>query len=337
MELSLPQLDSATVRGPRDVQRSDPGNTPSARRAQKTVETAIWDITVPVHASASSQSGVAYAIELGRCNATLHFCSVVDATEACLSAANDSTIDPGPIVREMHDDAQSICDYAVAQAHESGIAADGKVIFGEFGSAINRYVHERTSNLLVIGTYAGTGPTRGIAGSAAEHLMRTSRVPVVVAHVNDIAEVGPIFIALDGTPAASAALRVAINFARAQCRSLAITNVVNGGSASRLILRDAAELAREAGINFELLTLDGPAAEEIVAAAQRQHSSMIVLGTSGSSVTDRTIAGDVAASVIERALVPVTVVRANDRAARIGTLITSSLSFERGAMFLNLW
>ena len=59
---------------------------------------ALWNITVPVDSSVSSERGVAYAIELGRAGATLHFCSVVDVTRPFLGEATGTLMNPEPIV-----------------------------------------------------------------------------------------------------------------------------------------------------------------------------------------------------------------------------------------------
>ena len=126
----------------------------------------------------------------------------------------------------MNCDAQRTCDDAVAQALQSGVGADGEVIFGAVAPASRRFAEERTSGALVIGTHARTGLKRAFIGSTAERLMQTCTVPVVVTHADDVANDGPIAIAVDGTRAANAAFRVAIDLARSRCRRLVIINVV---------------------------------------------------------------------------------------------------------------
>lgn len=274
---------------------------------------AMREVTVPVDSSASSRCGVEFALELGRKGAILHFCSVVDATNACLGGAVGAPIDAGPIIQAMTLDAQQTCDDAVEAARSNGIEADGKVIFGSVVQAIGRYAREKNNSALVIGTHARRGVPRAILGSIAESLMQTSCVPVVVTHTDDAAGDGPITVAIDGTPAATAALEIAIDLARDQHRCLSILNVVAGGRkgwlAAQPILSNAGDVARLAGIEFELVTLEGPVADTIIASAQRQGSPMIVIGTNGRSDLARMLLGSVAAALIERAHVPVAVVR----------------------------
>ena len=218
-------------------------------------------VTVPIDSSASSRSGFEFALELGRKGTILHFCSVVDATNACLGGAVGAPIDAGPIIQEMTLDAQQTCDNAVEAARKAGVEADGKVIFGSVVQAIARYAREKNNSALVIGTHARTGVPRAILGSIAEGLMQTSCVPVVVTHTDDAAGNGPITVAVDGTPAAAAALEIAIDLARDQHRCLSILNVVaegrEGWLAAEPILDDAGDVARSADIDFELVTLEG--------------------------------------------------------------------------------
>ena len=274
---------------------------------------AMREVTVPIDSSASSRSGFEFALELGRNGTILHFCSVVDATNACLGGAVGAPIDAGPIIQEMTLDAQQTCDNAVEAARKAGVEADGKVIFGSVVQAIARYAREKNNSALVIGTHARTGVPRAILGSIAEGLMQTSCVPVVVTHTDDAAGNGPITVAVDGTPAAAAALEIAIDLARDQHRCLSILNVVaegrEGWLAAEPILDDAGDVARSADIDFELVTLEGPVADTIILSAQRQGSPMIVIGTNGRSDLARMFLGSVAAAVIERAHVPVTVVQ----------------------------
>jgi nucleotide-binding universal stress UspA family protein len=276
------------------------------------MDAAMREVTVPVDSSASSRRGVAYALELGRKGAILHFCSVVDATAAYLGGAVGAPIDAAPIIQAMALDAQETCDDAVGAARSAGIAADGKVIYGSVVQAIGRYAREQNSSALVIGTHARSGAPRAILGSIAESLMQASTVPIVVTHADDAVGSGPITVAIDGTPASDGALQIAIGLARDQKRSLSILTVVAGGRRSwfdaQAILSDAGDLARLAGIGFETVTVEGHVPDTIIASAQRADSPMIVIGTNGRSDLARMLLGSVAAAVVERAHVPVTVV-----------------------------
>jgi nucleotide-binding universal stress UspA family protein len=280
------------------------------------METAFRNVTVPVDSSATARRGLAFAIEFARGGGRLHVCSVVDPTTVLVGGALGAPVDPTPIVDALKSDAQRACDDAVAAARGSGIDADASVIFGTVASSIRRFARANDSDVLVIGTHARTGASRMVFGSVAESLIEHSDVPVIVTHADDVAgTTGPVTVAVDESPPSVGALKAAIDVARALRRGLSIVNVVESGrtdwATAEPILNDAAETVRAAGLDFELVTLEGPVAETIVATAQRRGSSMIVLGTHGRRNAARLLLGSVAAAVLERARVPVMVVRAH--------------------------
>jgi nucleotide-binding universal stress UspA family protein len=277
------------------------------------MEAVFSNVTVAIDDSVEAQRGIDFAIELGRNGASVHFCSVVDASRACLGGGIGAPIDVTATVQEMQREAESVCDAAVNTARTQGVVADGKVVFGAVAPEIGKYVQERKSGALVIGTHARTGIGRAYFGSVAERLMQSSDIPVVVTHRDDVAGDGPITVAIDDSPSARAALQAAIELARAQQQSLSIVTVVDRSSEqwreAEALLETAADIARTAGIDFDLVTLEGHAIETIVASAHRRHSPMIFVGTHGRSDLARLLLGSVAAGVVEHAQVPVTVVR----------------------------
>jgi nucleotide-binding universal stress UspA family protein len=278
------------------------------------MSSAFADVTVPVDPSATARRGIDFAIEFAQPGRRLHFCSVVDPTGVLVGGALGTPVDPTPIVATLKADAQRVCDDAVAAAHGSGIKSDAEVIFGTVSASIRNYARANRSDVLILGTHARTGAARFVFGSIAESLIEDSAIPVIVTHVDDVAGgTGPITVAVDSSPPAALALTAAVDLALATGRALSIVNVVESGrtgwSTAEPILNDAAETVRSAGLEFELVTLEGPPAETIVATAQRRGSSMIVIGTHGRKNAARLFLGSVAAAVLERARVPVMVVR----------------------------
>jgi nucleotide-binding universal stress UspA family protein len=276
--------------------------------------TAFCDVTVPVDASVTAQRGIDFALDFARNGARLHFCSVVDTASALCGGAFGTTIDPTPMVEALEGNAQRACVNAVSAARKRGVDADARVIFGPVVPAIRRYVCERKSDALVIGTHGRTGASRVLLGSVTESLVQTSDVPVLVTHADDVANAdGPITVAVDGSPAANAALSAAIALAREQRRCVSIVTVVESGRSdwarAEPILSDAADAMRASGLDFELVTLCGPVIDTILETAQRRLSPMIVIGTRGRSEAARFFLGSVATGVLERARVPVMVVR----------------------------
>jgi nucleotide-binding universal stress UspA family protein len=279
------------------------------------METAFADVTVAVDASDEAQRGIEFAIALGRKGAHVHFCSVVDPALTYVAAGGvGGPTDMSDTLAAMEAEARTVCATAVTTARAHGVVADSQVMFGSVGQEIGRYVFDRHSEALIIGTHARTGVTRAFFGSVAERLMQTSGIPVVVTHRDDVTGDGPIVVAIDDSPAAHAALVAAVAEARAQRKTLSILAVVDRDSdewlAAEPVLEDAGDHAREAGIDFELVTLEGKAVDTIVACAERLRSPLIFVGTHGRSDLARLVLGSVAAGVVERARMPVTVIRA---------------------------
>ena len=274
---------------------------------------AFTALTVPLDASSQAQDGVGHAVTIAKGGATLHFCSVVDASAAAYAGAMGAMVDPLPMIETLEENATHVCDEAVKTAARNGIAADGKILFGAPVPTIRDFALETHSDGILMCTHARTGFARAIAGSVTESVLASSEVPVIITHAgDDIHTVGVITVAIDGSPASDAALDTAIAIAKTGDRSLSILHVAESEAAwpeSAAMLSDAADRARKANIDFELVTLRGRAADSILDSARRRDSPMIVMGTRGRSGLKRAVLGSVAAEVVERAKIPVTVVR----------------------------
>lgn len=89
----------------------------------------------------------------------------------------------------------SVKQYAIqnAEAHlqdladrlgKDGVAARGVVVIGSPVDEINRAIDEQQVDLVVMGTHGRTGFRHLVAGSVAERVVRSSRVPVLtIRHV----------------------------------------------------------------------------------------------------------------------------------------------------------
>ncbi len=260
------------------------------------MKTPFFDIVVPVDGSATGRRGVEYAIGLAGDGVTLHFCSVV--SESAIGAAED---------------AQSVCSDAVALAAKCGVFADTRILFGPVAPAICDYAREVYGDAIVIGTHARQGLARAVFGSVTERLLAISKIPVVVTHVDDALETaGPITVAVDDMMPSRAALKMGVDLAKTCGVSLVIETVTGPERAdwrhASDLLSDAADVARDSDVDFELVTVAGRVAEEIVADGEKRMSPAIVVGTGNHSPVARLLFGSVAAFVLEHARLPVIVV-----------------------------
>jgi nucleotide-binding universal stress UspA family protein len=139
-----------------------------------------------------------------------------------------------------------------------------------------------------------------------------------------------ILVAVDSSDAAEAALRQALEIAKAFSAKLVLVSVVDvtkllavaGYEApypadAIAIMRDDAKalLARAKttcdanGLTSTEVASEGEAVDEILAAASAEHVDLIAIGTHGRSGISRLFLGSVAEGVLRRATVPVLVVR----------------------------
>lgn len=269
-------------------------------------------MTVPVDGSTTSERGVTFALELARDGGLVSFCSVVDPMLACAPAAYGVAVDPGPMIEVLDDDAGVFCRRAQDQATKQSVAADTSVLHGLCLGEIESFAERNGSDAVVIGTHGRSGVVRAALGSVAEGVLRHMQIPVVTVHETDVMRTGPIAVALDSSPAAQAALDVAIRIAADRGMSLLLVHVSDrNDDDTRLkgMLDRAVELARSHDVAATVAAHRGRPADELLREADANDCCMIVMGTHGRALLAQVVLGSVAAAVIERAHIPVVTVR----------------------------
>jgi nucleotide-binding universal stress UspA family protein len=270
-------------------------------------------ITVPVDGSTTSERGVAFALELARDGGRISFCSVVDPMLAYAPAAYGVALDPGPMIDVLDDDAAVFCRRAQEQATNQAVAADTSVLHGLCTGEIESFAERNGSDAVVIGTHGRSGVARAALGSVAEGLLRHMQIPVATVHETDVMRTGPIAVALDSSPAAQAALELAIRIAVDRDMSLLLVHVSgrndDDDARAKAVLGRAVELARSRGITATVAVHDGSPADELLREAAANDCCMIVMGTHGRTPLAQVFLGSVAAAVVERAHIPVVTVR----------------------------
>jgi nucleotide-binding universal stress UspA family protein len=140
---------------------------------------------------------------------------------------------------------------------------------------------------------------------------------------------GPILVATDGSPSAEAALKKAIELAKATGGELVVVTVWHVAlsafayeplvvvpevleserEAGGVVLATAVARAAAAGVDAEPVLLEGRAVDEICREAAERNATMIVLGSHGYGPVQRLIFGSVSTGVLHHATCPVLVVR----------------------------
>ena len=279
---------------------------------REAVKPVFQHITVPVDGSTTSARGITFALELARDGGQVSFCSVVDPMLAYAPAAYGAALDPGPMIDVLDDDADGFCRHAHEEATKHAVVADVTILHGQSIGEIASFAAHNGSDAIVIGTHGRSGVVRAMLGSVAEGVLRQMDIPVVSVHENDVMRTGPIAVALDPSPAAQAALELAIRMAGTRGMQLLLVHVNNRAphdAALTCILDEAVVRARSHGITAQLVVAEGGAADELLRAADAHDCCMIVMGTHGREAFVRLVLGSVAAAVVERTRVPVVTVR----------------------------
>jgi len=108
--------------------------------------------------------------------------SVVDP-RPLYASASDIGFDVGELERELGTETEASMHAAIARA---GLPDSTAVVVAEGAppDAVIATADERNATLIVCGTHGRRGVRRLLLGSVAEHLVRTSDVPVLVVPVN---------------------------------------------------------------------------------------------------------------------------------------------------------
>jgi len=136
-------------------------------------------VLVAIDDSEPSDAAAALAAALtGSAGAKVTACTVVD-TARVFENSTDYGFDPAELIRDMRAEAGSVVSTVLARA---GLPADTPVTIaeGEPAETIIATAEERHATLIITGTHGRRGIRRFFLGSVAEHLVRTSEIPVLV-------------------------------------------------------------------------------------------------------------------------------------------------------------
>jgi nucleotide-binding universal stress UspA family protein len=200
---------------------------------------------------------------------------------------------------------------------------------GDAAETIIAQADEFSADLIVVGSTGQTGDSLRF-GSVAQAVAKHAHVPVLVARPGG--ETGRILLATDFAGSSESASRLAADEAVRRCAGVTAVHSIEVLSPEVALgepgsmppvafgaypieeMRAATrkrlgETLAELGLSGEVLAVEGPPGDAIVQVAAREHSDLIVIGTSGRTGIDRLLLGSVATDVIRRAPCSVLVAR----------------------------
>lgn len=289
-------------------------------------------IMVPIDGSAVANRALAFAIERAKIhNAQITVAFAVNRLSVAMATATPYThVDPTPLLEALDAEANAVLDAGESLVESARISHKRAKLDGTAASAILNCAKETKPDCIVMGTSGRRGFERIALGSTAEGVIRASGVPVfVVPAQSEAVSAGPLthaLVAVDGSPAAAEAVKLACALSHAERTRLTLCTVVEPGThwddldrsvflqeemeaAAARLLEESRALAASLGVAAEKLLREGQAARDILSCAHDVSADLIVMGTHGRAGIPRFILGSVAESVLRSSRLPVCTVR----------------------------
>lgn len=218
----------------------------------------------------------------------------------------------------------------------SQLQVETAVVDGDAAATLLEQARARQADLLVMATHGRSGIGRWLYGSVADDVLRHATIPVFLVpatgqHTWPADRAPRVLIPLDGSELAQEAINPASELATSVGADLVLLRVVEvptypmgpfGESyaytaydpAGDLIeakqyLEGVAQTLRGRGHTVTLVTEIGFPSQEIAAVAQHQHVDVVAMATHGRSGLARLVLGSVATGTLQRAHVPLLLVR----------------------------
>jgi len=270
----------------------------------------------PVDFFRPSEVALSYAVSLAKTHqARLHIIHVIPPMSSFLNFAQDT----GKLVKSEHEESQQRLAKTAKDVKRLGINGSVEVRFGEIDHEILNAIGEQEAGLLVAGTHGRRGFEHWLMGSVCERLLR--RVPIPILTIGRTKrragdrDIKRILIGIDFSEGSAEVVAWAFWLARKSqtvVTLLHVTDFVTGDVPTRYrnsllegIRVEMEKFVPGAESHVETRVEFGMPSQVILRLAEREKAGMIVLGTHGKSMLDRTLLGTTAERVIRGAPCPV--------------------------------
>jgi len=162
---------------------------------------------------------------------------------------------------------------------------------------------------VVIGRRGEHASWRGLLlGSVVEEVVRGCAKPVLVTP-REVTALSRILVAYDGSRIANRALGLAAGLAGDLGLPIVVVSVSSDDSAGSSLLNEAESLLEPHGLEVRKILEKGPAADAILAVAEREKCDLIVMGAYGHSRVRELLLGSTTDGILRKARIPVLLFR----------------------------
>jgi nucleotide-binding universal stress UspA family protein len=293
-------------------------------------------ILVPLDGSATAEAVLPYAEAFAAgFKTSVELMSVIDIGAMTTHLAADKVHNLDAIIATEEKNSASYLE-KVAKTF-SRFPTECRIVRGQPAETILETTSEDRDTLIAMATHGRSGAKRWLLGSVAEKVLRGTTNPLFLvraaaAKASPQRIINSIVVPLDGSSLAERILPTVSNWARALdlevtlVRAFEFPAAMYSGSDVYLpdydaLLLDARKqaaaylkekedaLVREGVRTVSTLTMEGPAADEIISYAQTAPRAVIAMSTHGRSGVRRWILGSVTEKVVRHADDPVLVIR----------------------------
>lgn len=254
-------------------------------------QVAIKNILFATDFEVSASRALAFAVALAkRYRAKLYAVHVIPP-EAYALASPDSF---ERVLAEAGDFAEYSLNQLLSPLRSHGISCEALLGGGNVSEVVEKFVEERSADLLVLGTSSRMGLGKMFLGSVAEELIRESPCPVLTVgpHVTTLASSGVqcIVCATDFSPASTRAVRFAVSLAEEYQAHLTMFHVLEGKLPTSLSfavefaerrLREALPEDNELLYKPEIVIESGAVADGILNLTTDLSADIVVMGARG--------------------------------------------------------
>jgi len=293
-------------------------------------------ILVPLDGSATAEAVLPYAEALAAGFRTaVELLSVIDIGAVAGHLAAEDSLRSDSVIASAEKNSASYLEN-IAKPF-SRFATECRIVRGKPEEAILHMASQDHNSLIAMATHGRSGAKRWLLGSVAEKVLRGTTNPLflvraAIATATPQRIINSIVVPLDGSSLAELILPTVSNWAQALdvevtlIRAFEFPASAYYGSAENLPDYDALrEDARKEAADYlkqkaesligegvrtvSTLTVEGPAADEIIGCAQTAPRAVIAMSTHGRSGVRRWILGSVTEKVVRHGNDPVLVVR----------------------------